>query len=186
MQINELIKSRRSIAPSLYNGQAIAKETIEQLLENANFAPTHKLSQPWRFKIFHSEAAREKLSNYMMDFFEKNTTAENFSDIKMKKAGENPLKAACVIALCIKPDPTLPEWEEVAALACSVENIWLTCAATGIGCYWGTPKSAIEARAFLGLEEDEKCFGFLYLGYSDLPTPAEKNRKPVAEKITWM
>lgn len=186
MQINELIKNRRSIAPSLYNNQPIEKAVIEQLLENANYAPTHKLSQPWRFKVFHSEESRTRLSQYMMDFFEKNTSAENYSEIKHKKAGENATKAACAIALCIKPDTTLPEWEEVAALACAVENMWLTCTANNIGCYWGTPKAAIEATEFLGLEEGEKCLGWFYLGYSDLPTPAPKNRVSVEEKTTWM
>jgi nitroreductase len=185
MNINELIKNRRSITPALYNEKPIEKEVIMQVLSNANYAPTHKLSQPWRFKIFHTEAARQSLSQYMMDFFEKNTLPENFSDIKQKKAGENPLKSACVIALCIKPDATLPEWEEVAALSCAVENMWLTCSAMGVGCYWSSPKNALEGNAFLQLEEDEKCFGWFYMGYSDLPTPAEKNRKPIENFITW-
>jgi nitroreductase len=186
MNIHEIIKNRRSITPALYNDQSIEKNTIEQILENANYAPTHKLSQPWRFKVFHSEASRQRLSQYMLDYFEKNTSPENYTEVKHKKAGENPLKSACVIALCIKPDPTLPEWEEVAALACAVQNMWLTCSAMSVGCYWATPKSALEANEFLTLEADEKCYGWFYIGYSDLPTPAPKNRRPISEKTTWL
>ena len=46
--INDLIRRRRAIFPKSYlPNQPVSREIIEQLLENANWAPTHKLTEPW-------------------------------------------------------------------------------------------------------------------------------------------
>ena len=183
-EINDLIRRRRAIYPKSYvPGREIARETIEQILENANWAPTHKRSQPWRFKVFHSEKSRADLGDYLLDWNEKNGNGP-LSPEKRAKISENPRRSGCVIALCLHPDPTLPEWEEIAALACAVQNMWLTCAALGIGAYWSSPRAALEAGEFLGLEQNEKCFGLFYMGWHELPElPGQ--REPILEKTTW-
>ena len=45
----------------------------------------------------------------------------------------------------------------IEAVACAVQNMWLSCTTLGIGSYWSSPKSIIEAKEFLGLDENEKC-----------------------------
>ena len=47
-----IIKNRRSVFPQQYNTKPITRDTILQVLEAANWAPTHKKTEPWRFKIF--------------------------------------------------------------------------------------------------------------------------------------
>ena len=55
-QINDVIKYRRSIYPKEYQqGKTIPDEIIWQILENANHAPNHKQTEPWRFKVFSGE-----------------------------------------------------------------------------------------------------------------------------------
>ena len=52
-QINAVIKNRRSIYPYQYEkGKVIPDNIIWQILENANRAPTHKQTEPWRFTVF--------------------------------------------------------------------------------------------------------------------------------------
>ena len=51
-EVSNILKSRRSIYPRDFTGELISKETILEILENANHAPTHKITQPWIFKIF--------------------------------------------------------------------------------------------------------------------------------------
>jgi nitroreductase len=185
-QATELIRKRRAIFPKTYIDKAIPRNIIEEILENATWAPTHKLTEPWRFKVF-TDSALGRLSDYLGDFYKKNTPEEQFSAIKYNKNRENPLKSACVIAICMKRDPEkrVPEWEEMAAVACAVQNMWLTCTAHNIGCYWSTPEAALKADEFLGLEEDERCLGFFYMGYHDMPeTPGR--RSPVSEKVKWI
>ena len=86
------------------------------------------------------------------------------------------------------PKESLPEWEEMAAVSMAVQNIWLTGYSLGIGMYWATPKPIYskEIAKFLNLQEGEKCFGFLYMGYA-VPNPEiEGKRKPIEEKIKWI
>lgn len=184
--INTLIKIRRSIFPNTYNDKPIPETIIKQILENANWAPTHRKTEPWRFKVFH-KAARQSLSDYMAQWYKTNTPAAKFSQKKYEKTQAKPLQSSCVIAICMQRDPEerLPEWEEVAAVACAVQNMWLSCTAYGIGCYWSSPRSIIEANEFLGLKEGERCLGLLYMGYHDLPNlPAQ--RQPIEDKVEWL
>lgn len=184
--LNQLIKNRRSIFPQTYTDQPIPQDIIEQILENANWAPNHKKTEPWRFKVFQG-AALERLSNYLGEWYVANTAEEKFSEKKLEKTKKKPLQSACVIAICMQRDPkeSLPEWEEIAAVACAVQNMWLSCTAYNIGCYWSSPRSIIEAREFLELEEKEQCFGLFYMGYHNMPA-IESQRGDIKEKVSWI
>ena len=183
-QINALIRSRRAIYPKTYTDEPIPKEIIEIILENANWAPTHRLTEPWRFKVFQGES-RADLSRYMEEWYVANTPPEQFSDIKFKK-NRKPLQAACVIAICMQRDPKerVPEWEEIAAVACAVQNMWLTCTAYNIGCYWSSPRSILEANDFLALKPGERCLGLFYMGYHEM-AGIQGKRRPIEEKVEW-
>ncbi|MEM9823103.1 MAG: nitroreductase family protein, partial [Bacteroidota bacterium] len=104
-----------------------------------------------------------------------------------EKTRKKPRKSACVIAICMQRDPEerVPEWEELAAVACAVQNMWLTCTAYGIGAYWSSPKTIKHTNAFLQLAEGESCLGFFYMGYHDLPEIPGK-RSGVASKVVWI
>ena len=184
-EIKAVISERRSIFPKMYNGNPISDELIWEILESANWAPNHKKTEPWRFKVLKNKAL-ERLSKYCADHYELNTPAEKFSAMKMKKKAENPLKSACVIAICMQRDPaeSLPEWEEIAAVSCAVQNMWLHCTAAGIGSYWSSPKAALEADEFLGLKQGESCLGFFYMGYFDVKN-TEGKRGSIQEKVEW-
>lgn len=184
--VSQLMRKRRAIFPKTYNQKPIPKAIIEEVLENANWAPTHRLTEPWRFKVLTGPALA-RLGDYLANFYRNNTAEEQFSEVKFTKSKENPRRSACVIAICMKRDAEerVPEWEEIAAVACAVQNMWLTCTAYGIGSYWSTPKAALEANVFLGLEEGERCLGLFYMGYHDLPELPGK-RSPVSEKTTWI
>ncbi len=185
--ITEIIQRRRAIFPKTYlPGKPIERAIIEQLLENANWAPTHRLTEPWRFQVFHSIESRQALSAMLVNFYNRNTPAESFSEEKMKKSGGNPLLSGAVIAIVMQRDPEarVPEWEEIASVAMAVQNIWLSCTAIGLGCYWSTPKAALEADAFLELEPGQRCLGLFYLGWHEMPAVPGK-RSPVANKTIW-
>lgn len=187
-EINELIRSRRAIFPKSYRpGKPVERAIIEQLLENANWAPTHKRTEPWRFQVFHSEESRRRLSEYLSGFYRKNTPPELFSEEKMKKNSENPLLSGAVIAIVMQREPaeSLPEFEEIASVAMAVQNMWLTCTALGLGCYWSTPKAALMADEFLGLQPGQRCLGLFYLGWHEMPELPGK-RAPVEEKTVWL
>ena len=186
-ELNALIKKRRSIFPKTYTvGKEIPQDIIEQVLENANYAPTHRLTEPWRFKILRG-AALSKLADFLVADYKRSTPIAEQTDMKIKKMTENPTRSGCVIVINLKRHADmLPEWEEVAAVAMAVQNMWLTCTAYEIGAYWSSPSSLTErGRDFLGLADDEKCLGLFYMGYHNMPD-LPPQRKPISEKIEWI
>lgn len=184
-QANELIRKRRAIFPKTYVDKPIPKAIIEEVLENANWAPTHKHTEPWRFRVFTGDA-RRRLGAYLADWYKSHTPAEKFSEKKYEKNLNKPLQSGCVIAICMQRDPQerVPEWEEIAAVSCAVQNMWLTCTAHDIGAYWSSSKSILQAEEFLGLQEGERCLGLFYMGYHELPELPGK-RGHIEEKVVW-
>lgn len=88
------------------------------------------------------------------------------------------------MAIVVSYSGAVPQWEEVAATACAVQNLWLAASAAGIGGYWSSPGTIKHIGDFLGLAGNEECLGFFYMGYHDEP-PRAANRRPIAEKVQW-
>ena len=84
-EISQLIRHRRSIYPAQYSGEIIDRKIIEEILENANWAPTHKISEPWRFTVFTGEGLK-KLSEFTSELFREVTTIRGtFDERKFNK-----------------------------------------------------------------------------------------------------
>ena len=182
--ILDLIKRRRSVFPPQYNSKPVTKAQVEKVLEAANWAPNHKKTEPWRFKVMMG-ASKARLGDFLSKKYEE--TDARPKQIKIKKLKENPRNAGAIIAICMQRDPkeSLPEWEELAATAMAVQNMWLYCTEQHLGCYWSSPGLIKFMDEFLEMEEGEQCLGFFYLGYYDENlSPGE--RKPIAEKVQWL
>lgn len=187
-EITHLIQNRRSIFPRQYSGEAIEDSLVEQVLEAANWAPTHKRTEPWRFMVFQGEGLK-KLADYQAGMYKKHTPSEKYQEVKYEKLKNNPLKASHIIAICMKrqANESLPEIEEVCAVACAVQNMALMATALGIGSYWSTGGVTYidEAKPFFKLEEKDKLLGLFYLGYIAKPAP-EGKRGAIQEKTLWV
>lgn len=188
-EISKLIKSRQSHYPAQYSGEVIKKELIEEILENANWAPSHKLTEPWRFTVFSGDGLKT-LGTFMSALYKKISTEKGtFEESKFEKLKNKPLLASHIIAIGMKRDEKerLPEIEEIESVACAVQNMHLTATAFGIGAYWGSGGITYveEAKSFFGLGPKDKLLGFMYLGIPKSIFPKSK-RKPIAEKVTWI
>ena len=179
-----VIRKRRSIFPVQYNDMPIAKETILDVLECANWAPNHKKTEPWRFKVLTGDR-KIALGEFLSAKY-KEVTAQA-KQIKVRKLLENPQKAGAIIAICMQRDPkeSLPLWEEQAAVAMAVQNMWLRCTELEIGAYWSSPGLIRYMDEFFELEQGETCLGFFYMGYTDQEWP-DGQRKPLIDKVQWL
>ncbi|MES2828164.1 MAG: nitroreductase [Bacteroidota bacterium] len=183
--INAIIRRRRSIFPVSYTTAEITVDVIEQILENANYAPTHKLTQPWRFVVFRKEG-KLKFGEELARLYQATTPEHQFLQKKFDSILEKAEQASCIIALNAQLNPDkLPEWEEVAALACAVQNMALTAEALNVGAYWSSPGMIADLKDYLNLGEQEKCFGLFYMGYHN-EKPREPIRTPVTTKTKWI
>ncbi len=189
-EINELIRERRTIYPEQFSDRKIHKEQVEVLLNNAIWAPTHGNTQPWTFKVFLEEG-RQKLADFLSNYYRENTTDSDFKEMKYNKLKNRPTMAGAVIAVSLKRDPEsrISELEEIEAVACAIQNMYLTCTAWGLGGFWSTPKLIYtpEMNAFLGLGNADKCLALFYVGYpkSDLEWP-KGHRKPIEYFTEWV
>ena len=183
--LSKIIKNRRSIFPDSYLQQEISTDLIEQILESANYAPTHKLTQPWRFVVIRKEA-KTRLGETLAQLYKEKVGAQQFLQKKYDSFAQKTNQAECILAINIQFHPDkLPNWEEIAAVACAVQNIALTAESLNIGGYWSSPPLIADLNEFLGLQENEKCFGLFYMGYHDEEL-RPVNRTPMKDKIKWI
>jgi nitroreductase len=188
-EFTRIVQNRRSIYPYQFEkGQMIADEIIWQILENANRAPTHKLTQPWRFIVFSGDGLKhfaELQTNIYTSY-----AGENFKEKKLKNLQEYPLMSSHVIAICMKrtTNISIPESEEIIATACAIENIYLSLTAYGLGGYLSTGGITYleEAKPYFDLQPQDKLIGFFYIGVpATILNPLSK-RSPVQEKVKWV
>lgn len=186
-EITEVIKNRRTIYPEQYSDRKIHREIIEDVLNNAVWAPTHGKTQPWRFVVYMDESKIE-LSDFLSNSYSEKFTGEDYNEMKFNKLKNRPLSAPVVIAIVMTPDPNnkILEIEEIEAVACAVQNMHLTCTAYGIGGFWSTPKFIYtkEMNEFLEINEKDKCLGLFYMGYPAIEWP-KGQRKPIEYLTTW-
>jgi nitroreductase len=186
--VNHLLRSRRSVFPDQFEkGKIIPEEIILELLENANWAPNHKNTEPWRFIVFTGNGLK-KLATYQANRYKEREGAQ-FKPAKYEKLLITPPQCSHVIAIVMRrsTEVNIPEVEEIAATACAVQNLYLSVTAYGLGGYWSTGGITYdpEAAAFLGLRSTDRLMGFFYLGYVRIP-PTRGARKPVSEKTAWV
>lgn len=185
---NHLIKNRRSVFPKQFEpGKQIPAEIIQQIIENATWAPTHGMTEPWHFTVFTGDGL-QKLANFQSELY-KVEAGDKYKEEKYVKLQKQPLLASHVIAIGMKRSDgkKIPEIEEIAAVACAVQNIYLSTTAYGLGGYWTTGGVTYfeKANPFFGLNQEDKLLGFFYVGYVAVPSvPA--TRRPIDEKVVWV
>jgi nitroreductase len=185
---NHLARSRRSVFPDqLDAGKKVDDAIVKEILTNATWAPNHGQSEPWQFTVFAGEGLK-KLAAFQSELY-KQEAGENFKEPAYIKLQQNPLKASHIIAIGMKRTTTknIPEVEDIAAVACAVQNMYLSLTAYGLGGYWTTGGVTYneKAKSFFGLGEQDKLLGFFYIGHVAVPSPAAK-RKPMEEKVKWV
>ena len=185
---NALVKARRSVFPDQFeHGKRVPDEIIRQIVENATWAPNHGQMEPWNFTVFTGDGLKT-LAGFQSELYKKDAGAD-FNESKYVKLQQQPLKASHVISIGMKRTTTkrIPETEDIAAVACAVQNIYLSVTAYGLGGYWTTGGVTYftSSKQFFGLGEQDKLLGFFYIGYVAVPSPAAK-RAPLNEKMKWV
>ncbi|MES2648043.1 MAG: nitroreductase [Bacteroidota bacterium] len=185
--LQKIIATRRTIKPQQMNGQKIPDEQISNVIDLANFAPSHGLTEPWRFVVYSEKNVADFCHSHAL-MYKMNVSSEKFDQGKYDKLLHMGDLASHII-VCVMQRGWLPKiavWEEEAAVACAIQNILLGATTLGIATYWGsggmTRHKAL--KDFLKINEPDEVMGILYLGYSD--KKLSYNRATTAsEKTHW-
>jgi nitroreductase len=188
MDVLEAIRTRRTAGK--IRRDAPPRETIEELLEAATWAPNHRLNEPWRFFVLTGEA-REQFGALMASDACRDLddpTGEKRAGIvesQLKKATRSPV----IIAVACDPPsgPKIEPIEDVCAVACGVQNMLLAAHARGLATKWSSGQACHSPaiKSYFGLKPEHQILGYIYLGYPDEPA-SDGARTPHHEKTTWL
>ncbi len=165
MDVETAIRSRRT--HKQFGREPVDETLLRDLLDLARYAPNHKLTQPWRFRLL-GPATRRNLNDAVGE------------KEAMKLARAPTLVLATVV---LGGDPHTDE-EDLHASACAVYAVLLGATSRGLASYWRTP-AALDDRAvreLLGLIARERIIGLIHLG-PKVSDPPVKERAPLGEVL---
>ncbi len=169
MDLEEAIRTRRT--HKAYAPEPVDRATLDDLFELARWAPNHKLTNPWRFRVLGPNALE-----------------------RLKAAAGDPIAAAklnraptlVVVSATQSGDPVVDE-EDVCATSAAVYAVLLAAHARGLAGYWRTPAiiRAPAGREAVGVPEDERVLGLLHLGHPR-QEPKAPERAPLADVVEYL
>ena len=212
----QLLLSRRSIFPKDFSGSSVPRGVIERALASATWAPTHGKTQPWRFVVFYGGDAVAHFETLKAAALQRalvgSPDALASALQKMRRKAADVAKCGAIVAIVLKRVPNakgvfMPEWEDMCAVACAVQNLHLHLTAEGYCGYWssggvGGWAEDSEVRSLVGASGDttladgsgggggaavrDRIMGWFHIGASDAAGKYNARRDPIATKVTWI
>ena len=182
----ELIAKRRMIKPSSMSDQPVPRAAVEAILEAGNWAPSHRLTEPWRFVVVAGDARHHLGRLFEAALVAAKPEAREFT---RQKVAAKPLRSTVLIAVICHPSelPKVKEHEEEWAVACAVQNMSLQATALGLSLFWstGTPMDHPSLAKAFGCTGRGKLMGCLHLGYPGDEGWPEGHRGAWRDKAHW-
>ena len=160
---------------------------VEEVLRAGTWAATHGMTQPWRFSVFQGEGLAVIREGLPM-WYAAHVGEGNVVEKKLEKLRHRLDACNCVIGIGMVPDVNgrISTQDEEWAVAAAVQNMHLMCTAYGLGAKWTTPQfmTLPQVKEALGLPEDGKVMGLMYVGYPNREWP-ESHRWPLEFVTRW-
>ena len=168
MSLHELAAARRT--HKMFGPEPVPRETLLELLAIARFAPTHHLTQPWRFHVIGPEslAALKRVAGE-------------------KEAQKLDRAPTLVLATAALTGDLVMDEEDVCATAAAIQLVLLAATERGIATYWRTPQvlRTKPGRESVGLSRSERFLGLLHFGTAE-HEPAPREREPVESYVEFL
>lgn len=168
MSLHELAAARRT--HKSFGPEPVPRETLLELLTVARFAPTHHLTQPWRFRVLGPQALAAL----------KAVAGE-------KEAQKLDRAPTLVLATAALTGDLVADEEDVCATAAAIQLVLLAATERGIASYWRTPQvlRTKAGRESLAIPRGERFLGLLHFGTAERdPTP--RQREPVESYVEFL
>jgi nitroreductase len=164
----ELVRARRTHKE--FGPEPVARETILELLDLAQLAPNHHLTQPWRFRVLGPE-----------------TLARLQEAAGPKEASKLERAPTLVVVSAALSGDLVQDEEDVCATAAALTIVLLAATERGLASYWRTPGVLRTAagREAVGVPRGERVLGLLHLG-APAREPAPREREPVDAVVEFL
>jgi len=161
VDVASAIRARRT--HKQYGPEPVDAAVVRELAELARFAPNHKLTNPWRFRLLGPET-RARIEEIV---------GEN-ETLKLRRA-----PTLVLVTAVLSEDPVLAE-EDLLAAGCAAYVMLLGATGRGLASYWRSPHCFREepVRALLGLADNETLVALVHLG-PPASDPPGKERAPL-------
>jgi nitroreductase len=168
MELEEAIRTRRT--HKAFGPEPVPRETVEELLELARWAPNHNLTNPWRFRVLGPESLAALKQ-----------AAGPEAGAKLDRA------PTLVVASQMRSEDEQQDEEDLCAVSAAISYVLLGAHARGLAGYWRTPAVLREAegRRAVGLPDGERVLGLIHLG----PLRQDKGppeRLPTGDYVTFL
>ncbi len=166
VDLETAIRSRRT--HKQYGSEPVPEDVVRDLVELARWAPNHKLTNPWRFRLLGPET-RAAIDRVV-------------SEQEVAKLRRAP--TLVLVTAVRSEDPVLAD-EDVQAAAAASYALLLGATARGLASYWRTPACFREppVRELLGLADNEVLVSLVHLG-PPASDPPPKERTAVEDVFT--
>jgi nitroreductase len=168
LDVGDAIRSRRT--HKQFGAAPVDEAVLRDLLELARYAPNHRLTQPWRFRVLGPET-RARID----------AVAGEKEAMKLRRA------PTLVLATAMLSGDPLTDEEDLQATAAAVYAVLLGATERGLASYWRTPVCFSEqpVREVLGLDAGERVVALIHLG-PPVSTPPEKERLPLDDVLRFL
>lgn len=159
MEVEKAIRTRRT--HKAFGPRAVDPAVLGELFELASWAPNHRLTNPWRFRVLG-----ERTRDALMELAE---AREPGAAVKLRRA---PTLVAVSVRRSGEPGQ---DREDMLATGVAAYIVLLAAHARGLAAYWRTVPLLEDprGRALLGISDEETPLGLLYLG-----DPVQEQRVP--------
>ncbi|MFD1038252.1 nitroreductase [Virgibacillus byunsanensis] len=174
-ELAKVIRERRSVKKN-YSDQTVTDTVVLGLLEDAKWAPTHGLRQPWRFLYI----GEDQLGTFAK------SVASTYPEEKQVNREEYLNEPSAILVVIMDEPDNQKQWDEnFGATACMIQNFQLLAWEKQLGVVWKTNPHIYDphVKELLKVNDSEKIVGFLHLGYFDEP-PIKKDRISISDKFS--
>lgn len=173
MNLEDAIRTRRTI--KAFGREPVDHQTIRELLELARWAPNHRLTNPWRFRVLGPQAL-ERLKKVQTDLAVASAPAgadpARVAEAAIAKLDRAPTLVVCSVARCQDESQYT---EDCYATAAAIYIVLLAAHGRGLASYWRTPEVLRSPEGFdaVGIDPlEEDIMGLLHLGRGANPERA--------------
>jgi nitroreductase len=185
--VGACIRGRRTV--KAYTGEAVPRELLERWLDLACWAPTHRMTQPWRFAVL-DRAAIVRLGNFLggEPAIAAVPDAAKGAAKLAKLLDRLPTLGAMIQVTWVRDSDTAIDLEEHAAASAAVQNLLLAAHADGWAGFWSTTAALGHPQTLTWCGLDPATQGFLgsvWLGRSS-HIPTAPSRVALSERVRWL